>query len=84
MATKKSAARKGSSKKGGVDLDDLITIREAAGLRGVSVSALGDLVRRGRLQSWDKFGRKLVSRREVEAFQDARGWPKGRSRKGGQ
>jgi len=30
----------------------------------------------------EMFGRKLVSRREVEAFEDSRGWPKGKTRKG--
>jgi excisionase family DNA binding protein len=65
-----------------LDVDDLITIREAAELRGVSVSAIGDLVRRGRLSSVEKFGRRLLSRREVESFEDARGWPKGKGRKG--
>jgi len=75
-ATKKAA-------KGKIDVGDLITIRDAAELRGVTVSAMGDLVRRGRIKSVEMFGRKLVSRREVEGFEDARGWPKGRSRKGG-
>jgi excisionase family DNA binding protein len=83
MVTKKRGRSKAPSKRTEVklDVDDLITIREAAELRKVSVSAIGDLVRRGRLHSVQKFGRTLVSRTEVNAFEDARGWPKGRSRK---
>ena len=65
------------------DVDDLITLQEAAEIRGRSTAALSELVRRGRLRSFKKFGRVLVSRREVEAFEDSRGWPKGKTRKGG-
>lgn len=81
MPSKKNRGSKAAAK-GGLDVRDLITIREAAEVRGVSVSAIGDLVRRGRLTATEMFGRKLVSRREVEGFEDARGWPKGKSRKG--
>ena len=65
------------------DVDDLITLQEAAEIRGRTTAALSELVRRGRLRSYEMFGRKLVSRREVEAFEDSRGWPKGKTRKGG-
>ncbi|MFL6283547.1 MAG: helix-turn-helix domain-containing protein [Pyrinomonadaceae bacterium] len=83
MMTKNRGRSKAPSKRAEVklDVDDLITIREAAELRKVSVSAIGDLVRRGRLNSVQKFGRRLVSRSEVKAFEDARGWPKGKGRK---
>jgi hypothetical protein len=64
------------------DVDDLITLQEAAEIRGRTTAALSELVRRGRLRSYEMFGRKLVSRREVEAFEDSRGWPKGKTRKG--
>ena len=64
------------------NVDDLITLQEAAEIRGRTTAALSELVRRGRLRSFEKFGRKLVSRREVEAFEDSRGWPKGKTRKG--
>ena len=64
------------------DVDDLITLQEAAEIRGRTTAALSELVRRGRLRSFEKFGRKLVSRREVEGFEDSRGWPKGKPRKG--
>ena len=65
------------------DVDDLITLQEAALIRGRTTAALSELVRRGRLRSYEMFGRKLVSRREVEAFEDSRGWPKGKTRKNG-
>jgi excisionase family DNA binding protein len=80
MANKKQGGAKPPGKRGEIDMEDLITIREAAELRGVSVAAIGELVRRGRLSSFEKFGRKLVSRREVEGFEDSRGWPKGKKR----
>ncbi len=61
---------------GGEDsaMRDLITQAEAAELMRRSLSAVNDLVRRGRLRSVEMFGRRLVYRAEVEAFQrDARG-----------
>jgi predicted XRE-type DNA-binding protein len=47
-------------------LDDLITQAEAARLRGVTRSAIGDLVKRGKLKKVQKVGAVLfLSRREV-------------------
>lgn len=63
--------------------DDLITLTEAAELRGYAgVSAISRLIERSRLQVYEKYGRRLVSRAEVEAFEPAKG---GRpsSKKGG-
>jgi hypothetical protein len=63
-------------------MDDLITQSEAASLRGVSVSAINHLVRRGRLTAIERYGRQLVSRSEVVSYEPERkGWPKGKSRK---
>lgn len=53
--------------------DDLITQSEAADLSGRSVSAINELVRRGRLRSVEKFGKRLVYRSEVEAFEPSKG-----------
>ena len=64
-----------------VDVADLITQSEAAELLGKSLPAVNDLVRRGRLRSVEKFGRRLVFRSEVKALEDQRGWPKGKTRK---
>jgi excisionase family DNA binding protein len=60
----------------GNDVSNLITIAEAARLRGVSRSAISELVRRGRLRSIEMFGRVLVYRSEVESFQKQKPGPK--------
>jgi excisionase family DNA binding protein len=49
--------------------DDLITQTEAAQLRGVSRASISELVRRGRLNAVEMYGRKLVRRSEVIAFE---------------
>lgn len=67
-----------------VDLNDLITQAEAAQLRGITRAAITDLVKRGRLRTVQRFGKKLVFRSEVENFQaEHKGWPKGKPRKRG-
>jgi len=54
--------------------DDLITLQDAAGLRGYAdVSAVSRLIERGRLRVFEKYGRKLVSRAEVEAYEPSKG-----------
>lgn len=65
-----------------VDMSDLITQSAAAELRGVSLSAIANLVKRGRLDKVEQFGKTLVKRSQVQAFGDMRGWPKGKPRKG--
>jgi len=67
---------KRKSQRTGEDVGDLITIAEAARLRGVSRSAISELVRRGRLRSIEMFGRVLVYRSEVESFQKQKPGPK--------
>jgi excisionase family DNA binding protein len=64
------------------DMTDLISQAQAAELRGVSRSAIADLVKRGRLRSVEIGGRSLVYRSDVEAFESKQGWPKGKPRKG--
>jgi len=44
---------------------DLITQTEAAELRGVDLSVVNQWVRRGRVPSYEQFGKNLVSRAEV-------------------
>lgn len=61
---------------------DLITQSEAAELRGLSVSAIGQWVRRGRVRSFELYGRRLVSRAEVMAY-DPEANKGGRGRKAG-
>jgi excisionase family DNA binding protein len=60
----------------GEDVNDLITIAEAARLRGVSRAAISELVRRGRLRSTEMFGRVLVYQSEIENFQKQKPGPK--------
>lgn len=57
-------------------IDDLITVTEAARLRGVSRAAIHELVQRGRLKSEKMFGRILLYRSEVEAFEKEKPGPK--------
>lgn len=86
MATRRGSKRKSGNRPAGgsgaeIDLSDLITQKEAAELRGVSLAAITNLVKRGRLTKFGRFGKSLVSRREVQALEDQRGWPKGKPRK---
>jgi hypothetical protein len=57
-----------------IDLTDLITQSEAAELRGVSLAAIANLVQRSRLTKYEQYDKSLVSRREVEALEDKRGF----------
>ncbi len=54
-------------------MKDLITQTEAAELRGVSLRSINNLVQRGRLKSFEQFGRTLVYRSEVLAFEPLKG-----------
>jgi excisionase family DNA binding protein len=49
-------------------MDDLITPAEAARIRGVTRSAITDLMKRGRLNVVEVGGRSFVQRTEVEKF----------------
>jgi excisionase family DNA binding protein len=61
--------------------DEMITQSEAAEIRGVSLGAINELVRRGKLRSAERFGKRLVYRSDVEAYEPSPGgWPKGRPR----
>jgi hypothetical protein len=54
--------------------DDLITLQEAAELRGYAdVSAVSRLIERGHLHVFEKYRRKLVSRAEVKAYKPSKG-----------
>ena len=78
MANRKTGKARGADD---VDMSDLMTQSEAAELRGVSLSAIANLVRRGRLDKVERFGKTLVKRSQVQALDDLRGWPKGKPRK---
>lgn len=65
-------SRKKSSE-GADDTEDLITQAEAAELRGSTIPAINELVRRGRLRSVARFGKTLVFRSEVLAYEPSKG-----------
>jgi excisionase family DNA binding protein len=54
----------------------LITVSEAAKIRGVGETAIRNLISRGRLQSQRLYGRILLKRAEVERFELDRPGPK--------
>lgn len=63
-------------------MDDLISQTEAARIRGVTRSAIADLIRRGKLQTVEVAGRPLLRRADILSYEPSvGGWPKGRSRK---
>lgn len=63
----------------GVRVEDLISLAEAARIRGVSRQALDDLVKRGKLPTVEIAGRRLVRRQDVVAYEPELG---GRPKKG--
>jgi excisionase family DNA binding protein len=50
------------------DINDMISISEAARIRNVSHGAIQDLIKREKLNSFTVGGRRLLSRKEVENF----------------
>lgn len=57
-------------------MEDWITQREAAELRGVAVQVINNWVRRGRLRTTERYGKILVSRGEVLAYEPQKPGPK--------
>jgi hypothetical protein len=57
-------------------ISDLISQAEAARIRGVSRAAIRDLIRRGRLRSFNLAGRELVYRSEIESFEKDKPGPR--------
>jgi predicted HTH domain antitoxin len=64
---------------------ELITQTEAARLKGMSLAAVNDLVRRGRWRSESVYGKRLVHKKDVDAFepQPKKRMAKGKSKKKG-
>ncbi|HZT58468.1 MAG TPA: helix-turn-helix domain-containing protein [Pyrinomonadaceae bacterium] len=58
------------------DRSGLISIPEAAQIRGTSRAAIQHLIERGRLTAYEVFGRTMVNRREVENFERKKSGPK--------
>lgn len=55
-----------------VKLQDLISQKEAAEIRGVSIQAIDYLIKAGRLKGVTVGGKTFVLRREVEEFEPKR------------
>jgi excisionase family DNA binding protein len=53
--------------------DDLVTISQAARLRGVSPQAIDDLIGRGRLSAVKVAGLRLLKRADVVNFKPSKG-----------
>ena len=49
--------------------EDWITQTEAARLKGMTLAAINELVRRARVRSTELYGKRLVSRADIEAFE---------------
>jgi len=69
-----------SKKRKADSMQDLVSISEAARLRGVSPQAIDDLLARGRLASVEVAGRRLLLRSDVMNFKPSTG---GRGRRAG-
>jgi len=52
-----------------VTVDDLISLSEAARIRGVTRQAIDDLVKRGRLPVVEIAGKRFVRKQDVDAYQ---------------
>jgi hypothetical protein len=55
------------------ELLDLISIKDAAELRGVTIEAISDLIRRGRLTPVEIAGKRFLKRSEVTNFEPQKG-----------
>jgi excisionase family DNA binding protein len=51
------------------DLSELVSQQQAAEMRGVSTQAISELMKRGRLTVVEVGGKRLLLRKEVEAFE---------------
>lgn len=71
-------AKKSENNQG--ELGDLVTVSEAADIRGVSRQAIHALIERGRLRSVNMFGRVLVYRSDVDSFEKDKPGPKATSK----
>lgn len=55
------------------ELGNLISQKEAAEMRGVSLAAISDLIKRGKLTAVEVGGRKFLRRREVVNYEPSKG-----------
>jgi excisionase family DNA binding protein len=61
-------------------LEDLVTQKEAAEMRGVSIQAIDYLIRAGRLRTVKFGGKRFLYRKEVEAYRPGKPGPKATKR----
>lgn len=67
------------------EIADLISIAQAAKIRGVTIEAISDLIRRGRLTVVEIADKRFLKRSEVESFRPSKGGrPKAAGTKKGQ
>jgi hypothetical protein len=52
-----------------IDPSELVSIKQASEMRGVSTQSISELMKRGRLTIIEVGGRKFLFRKEVEAFE---------------
>ena len=57
-------------------VDDMITVQEAAALKGVSRSRIHQWISEGRLSKEERYGRTVVSQAEVLSLQEQKRGPK--------
>ena len=63
--------------------EDLITQAEAARIRGVTRAAIGYLIAQGRIQTYERYGMRLVSRREVTEYEPLKPGPNPKAKANG-
>lgn len=63
------------------ELKNLISQKEAAELRGVTLAAISDLIKRGRLTAVEVGGRKFLRRRDVIDYKPEKGGRPSKSKK---
>ena len=51
-----------------VDLDDLISQKQAAQIRGITLQGINSLVKRGKLKTYTVGDKIFLSRKEVESY----------------
>lgn len=56
-----------------IDLDDLISQKDAAELRGCSTQTINSLVKRGKLKALVIGGKTFVSKKDVKGYKPSKG-----------
>lgn len=56
-----------------IDPDELVTVAQAAEIRGVTRQAINHLIRQGKIAAVEIAGRRFLRRGEIETFEPDRG-----------